>query len=199
MNMKNIFLAAALLTMATIPVFAGQCDTNMTGSDRRLHYKSYPACKNEADKGDASAQYWLGFMLAYDMTKRYTQGQHERDIPMAIEWLKKASDQGEVRAMYHLGGLYIGNLHDWQPGNSEIENEGLRLLEMASSKGHAGAMLSLQHFYEKRDPVMAYAWYLVRKQSGFTSGDTLLRDKLSDKQQQDAISLADAWMKSNNR
>jgi hypothetical protein len=55
--------------------------------------------RRDADRGDAEAQYQIGFM--------YFRGQGVRqDYAQALSWYRRAADQGHLQAMEGLGGMY---------------------------------------------------------------------------------------------
>ena len=53
-----------------------------------------------AELGDADAQRWFGWMLAYGMYGK------KEDAAAGLEWLKRAAEQGDSRAMVRIGLIY---------------------------------------------------------------------------------------------
>jgi TPR repeat protein len=74
-------------------------------------YLSIPdECQAEAEKGNAIAQFILGFM--------YENGEGvSQDYKKAEKWYHKAAEQGDTDAQYNLGKLYdngnLGVAHDY--------------------------------------------------------------------------------------
>ena len=98
--------------------------------------------REAADKGDADAQFRLGF--------DYLIGAEglSKDHSKAVEWMTKAADQGEVRAQYQLGLFYEnGN------GVPQDYKKAAKWYKKASVQGHRSAQYHLGLFYEKGNGV----------------------------------------------
>lgn len=69
--------------------------------ERKDHATAYRQCSLRAEKGDAVAQYYLGWL--------YRQGLSvPQDDAEALKWYRQAADQNEPRAQYNLGFMYAG-------------------------------------------------------------------------------------------
>lgn len=88
----------------------------------------------KASNGDANAQLAVASIL---MDKAQTKEQVEE----ALNWCKKASDQGLPEAQLQLATLYI------QSNNDTFKDQGIKLLETASNKGFAPAEGVLGQYY----------------------------------------------------
>jgi len=105
-----------------------------------------------AQAGNARAQYWLADMyeFGYGVPK---------DIPEALNWMKKAADQGLATAQGRLGEIYFA-------GNETIQDfkAAREWLQKAADQKNAVAQRRLGQMEEQglgapADPVRAYALY----------------------------------------
>ena len=112
-----------------------------------------------ADKGNATAQYWLGHMTELGLGV-------PRNPAKAIELYKKAARQDLVAAEVRLGEIYLyGNL---VPPNPQLAKT---YLEKASYRGNARAAMLLAQVYRvgigvAANPTKAYAWLEVATLEG---------------------------------
>jgi TPR repeat protein len=118
-----------------------------------------------ANDGDAQAQFWLGFKLAYDGTAEsfskagqwyrkaaeqghalaqfnlgvmYSRGQGvERDRDLASFWITKAAERGDCGAQYMLGMNHNRLSLDQQPAKAaESRIEAFKWLQLAAAQGY---------------------------------------------------------------
>jgi len=91
--------------------------------------------RQAADKGDANAQYALGFM--------YGNGEGvPQDYGEAVSWFRKAADQGNVEAQYSLGSVYRDG-----DGVSRDYAEAVRWYRKAADQGDKTARHALFSMY----------------------------------------------------
>ncbi len=93
-----VLCAPVLALVATCPAMAGSSDG--VAAFRRHDYAAAVAIFGPlAERGDARAQAYLGFMYAngYGVPQNYVE---------AANWLRLASEQGYARAQYSLGLMY---------------------------------------------------------------------------------------------
>jgi len=111
----------------------------------------------------------------------------------AAKWYRKAAEQGDATAQYHLGRMYAKG-----EGVTENYKESVVWLSRAANQGNAEAQLGLGYMYETgrgipKDNVKAYAWMVLAAAQGvkeaFTSKD-LLRLRMSPEQVTTAQDLA---------
>ena len=89
--------------------------------------KSFQEAKIEAEKGDAAAQFNLGFM--------YRDGDGvPKDEAEAVKWFRKAADQGLANAQLNLGFMYYS-------GNNVVKdgNEAYKWFLLAGAQGNEQA------------------------------------------------------------
>ena len=90
--MKNIIVATLFLLLSTNALAC--YDESL--SDRA----NFDNCLVDAEKGDAFAQFSLGFM--------YNNGQGvAQDYKEALKWYTKAAEQGIAKAQNNLGVMYV--------------------------------------------------------------------------------------------
>ncbi len=90
-------LAVCLLTQTAV---AGAFEDGKAAYQRKNYPKALQLFRPLAEKGDAGAQHFLGFM--------YANGQGvAQDIPEALKWYQRAADQGNAAAQNNLGLMYL--------------------------------------------------------------------------------------------
>src|ERR1700678_931749 len=100
-----------------------------------------------ASKGDAEAQYRLGYFYANDF--------HQKDYKKSAKWYRKAAEQGHIEAQFRLGIYYDSHANTdsflRQIGlfakNDRIE--ALKWLRMAAEEGHVEAQFNVGTLYER--------------------------------------------------
>ena len=91
-----LILIASLLSFLTArPILAGPIEDATKAYWRGDYKTAYQLIKPQAEKGDAVAQFILGFM--YDEGKGVPQ-----DYAEAAKWYRKAAKQGNIAAQYNL-------------------------------------------------------------------------------------------------
>ncbi len=114
--------------------------------------KALAELRGRAEKGEVSAQYFLGLM--------YANGQGvAKDEVEAVKWYRKAADQGFARAQFNLGVMYADGR-----GVAKDEVEAVKWYRKAADQGNAGAQLNLGLMYDTgqgvaKDEVEAVKWY----------------------------------------
>eukprot|EP01114_Cavostelium_apophysatum_P018085 TRINITY_DN5518_c0_g1_i1.p1 TRINITY_DN5518_c0_g1~~TRINITY_DN5518_c0_g1_i1.p1 ORF type:complete len:348 (+),score=30.73 TRINITY_DN5518_c0_g1_i1:141-1184(+) len=88
--------------------------------------------KLSAEQGVPQGQFAWGICLYYG------RGVPAKDVPEAMNWLKKAAHQGNVMAMYNLGRFLPGD-----ENIPDLTSEAAKWMKAAAEKGHVNA----QHLY----------------------------------------------------
>lgn len=117
----------------------------------------------DAVKGDAKAQTALGNM--------YHDGFGvEKDIAKALEWYRKAVDQGYGEAQFRLG-------HEYSTGHGVTADQemAVKLFKMAAAQGHGAAQFRLAECYlaglgVQKDSFEALVWYKKSADAGHLNG-----------------------------
>lgn len=105
--------------------------------------------REEAGKGNASYQFQLGLLYGTDEADPDAKAARIIGIPYdldkSIKWITRASQQGLADAQFQLGKAYMS-----ERGVTLDMAEALRLLQLATDQGHAGATKMVQDINEAR-------------------------------------------------
>ena len=134
----TVFLVALLPALfAQAPAASGNAD--FSAGLKALERDDYATALNVwrplAEKGDAAAQYGIGFMYANG------KGVPQDDVE-AARWFRKAADQGNAVAQLNLGSLYANG-----QGVPQDRAEAARWYRKAADQGNAVAQLNLGSLY----------------------------------------------------
>lgn len=127
--------------------------------------------KKAADQKHVPAQILLGRVL---------DGAGEDEL--AVEYFRKAADQGEAEAEFELGGMYVkgeGVAQDLMKARTRIRS--------AAEKGYVGAVVTLAEAYlngglglseaERKDPVESARWIKAAAEKGHAGALVFLVDR----------------------
>ena len=114
--------------------------------------KSISSLLKLAEKGDAKAQFEVGQALLKE------SGGTAKKAAIAVLWLNKSANRGNVDAMVALGRLSKTGM-----GVLQSYAQALKWIQMAANLGSAEGMLELGRLYRdgvalERDTVQAYIW-----------------------------------------
>jgi TPR repeat protein len=121
--------------------------------------REFEDLQRRATEGDANA--------AFRVAERYAAGQGTpRDDKAALQWYRRAADQGHADSMYALG------THHGERRQFSVAAEWFR---KATAAGHAGAMAQLGVLHADgngvpTDPAIAAQWYQRAVDAGSTDG-----------------------------
>ncbi len=115
--------------------------------------------REEAEQGDARAQYNLG--VAYANGKGVAEDKRE-----AVRWYRLAAEQGEAIAQYSLGVAYANG-----EGVDQDQREAVRWWSKAAEQGDADAQFKMGGAYWRGKGVItdereAYIWFSIAKTNG---------------------------------
>jgi TPR repeat protein len=125
-----------------------------------------------------------------------------RDEKASIDYMARAAEAGHSDAAAIMGLVYLNGLR----GQKKDAVKGLKLLEAAASSGSVESMKNMAVVYKdgmggvKASPPDALRWYITAEKCGYpaealSAVTAELRKKVSGKQQKDAESAAEAWIK----
>ena len=132
-----------------------------------------PLLEFYAEKQVSSAQYILGWMY------RFGCGVKE-DKAEAVNWYRKAAEQGYAVAQNNLGFMYSNG-----EGVKEDDAEAVKWFRKAAEQGYAQAQDNLGYMYSngegvKQDYKTAYMWYFLSGLSGYSNASDRVRDLETD-------------------
>ncbi|MDC1000973.1 tetratricopeptide repeat protein [Alphaproteobacteria bacterium] len=148
MKCSNAFNVLILLCFLSVsPSFAGNMD------------KTFADTKKQAEQGDATAQYELGYMY------NFGEGVAE-DKEAAVKWYRLAADQGDVGAQFNLGVLYF-----FGEGVAEDKEAAEKWYRLAAEQGYADGQWALGFMYDNgegvaEDKEAAVKWYRLAAEQG---------------------------------
>ncbi|CCE10023.1 conserved exported hypothetical protein [Bradyrhizobium sp. STM 3843] len=140
-----------------------------------------------AEKGDARAQFDLGFMQAFGWGV-------QRDPAKAIDWYRKAAEQGLAVAQHYLGLAYV-NGEGVRPDGAEAA----RWLGRSAAQGFVPAqymlgLMMLKGHSVPKDLVQGCAYMIMAGQHGILSASRAVpRLPLSDAQRAQAQDIVAHW------
>lgn len=174
MKIAKAIVVAALLTFASLPVFAADVTAEQMNRMGLLYatgtgvQKDYVAAlawyQRAADNGSASA-----------MNNIATMYFHGLGVPQSFEetvkWLRLAVKQGDATAQNRLGAMYDDGL-----GVRKNAHEAAELFSLSAEQGYPPGMANLGRAYArgngvKRDEIHAYALLTAAIELGVPHGD----------------------------
>jgi|SaaInlStandDraft_2_1057019.scaffolds.fasta_scaffold184467_1 uncharacterized protein len=99
MNIKQLVLIVLLLALIVNPVYANDLQDGMMAYIRGDYTIAFNKLKPLSEKGNASAQFYLGNM--YDFERGVPRNDKE-----AVKWFRLSADQGFSLGQYNLGVMY---------------------------------------------------------------------------------------------
>jgi V8-like Glu-specific endopeptidase len=159
---KAAICLAILLTGLTASAKAGQLDDAVAAAHRGEYAVAFQLTSPLAEKGDARAQFNIGYMYANGWGV-------QRDVAEAVKWYRKAAEQGLEVAQHYLGLAYNNG-----DGIERDDAEAARWFSRAAEQGFSRAQLVLGHMYlhgegVPKDLVHGYAWVVLAGQRGSPS------------------------------
>ena len=121
------------------------------------------------------------------------------DCRGAVEWYKKAAEQGYAGAMYRLGGIYLSNDCHGPALNNPHVAEAVEWTRKAANEGVSAAMLSLAIFYKgglavKKDRAEGQRWMWLAADRGDPQALINLSGHAGMKSKKEDYSI-DEWIK----
>lgn len=156
---KQALAGLILILCLAGPLSAAELDEAVAAAHRGDYAAALRGLSPLADKGDARAQFDIGFMHAYGWGV-------PRDPAAAIPWYRKAADQGLAVAQHFLG-LAFANGEGVRPDDAEAARWFMR----AAAQGFAQAqymlgLITLDGRGVSKDLVQGYAFVLMSAQAG---------------------------------
>src|SRR3954466_13606089 len=153
--MINRALALLIFVLClAAPAAAAELDEAVAAAHRGEYAAALKRLSPLAAKGDARAQFDVGFMHAYGWG-------FPRNPADAIEWYRKAAEQGLPVAQHYLGLAYVNG-----EGLRPDEAEAAQWFARAAAQGYASAefmlgLMMLDGRGVRQDAVQGYAWIVM--------------------------------------
>ena len=171
----NRLLVAILLfaVSVTVGAFGTVALASARDAEQAFRQKDYPrvleSCARLADDGDRVCQFFMGMLYKYGWGVN-------RDLGIAVDWLKKSSDQDLSHAQEALGDCYLHGL-----GVTKDYSEALRLFRLAEKKGNLWAIYQIGLMYRngqqvQRDLVEALRYIQSAANKGNPGAQAALAD-----------------------
>ena len=156
------FGSVILLLGLTVSVRAAQLDDAVTAAQRGEYAVAVQLISPLAEKGDASAQFNIGYMYAHGLGV-------QRDLASAVNWYRKAAVQGLEIAQHRLGIAYM-----YGEGIERDDAEAASWFTRAANQGFFRAQRILGQMYltgsgVPKDLVKGYAWVVLAGRRGAPS------------------------------
>jgi V8-like Glu-specific endopeptidase len=167
--MINAALALLILLLGLVgPATAAELDDAVAAAHSGEYATALRLLSPLAEKGDARAQFDIGFMHAYGWG-------FQRNPAEAITWYRKAADQGLPIAQHFLGLAYA-NAEGVRPDDAEAA----RWFARAAAQGFAQAqymrgLMALDGRGVPKDLVQGYAFIVMAGQGGVRSAARLVQ------------------------
>jgi len=186
--MINRALAFLILVFGLVaPVAAAELDEAVAAARGGDYATALRRLSPLAEKGDARAQFDIGFMRAYGWGA-------QRNPAEALTWYRKAADQGLAVAQHFLGLAYVNG-----DGVRPDDAEAARWFTRAAAQGFAQAqyMLGLMNVDGRGAPknsVQGYALMVMAGQGGVRSAARIVQNlKLTEAERAQAQQIIAHW------
>src|SRR5258707_477737 len=186
--MINLALALLVLVFGFVgPATAAELDDAVAAAHRGDYATALGRLLPLAEKGDARAQFDIGFMHAYGWGV-------QRNPAEAITWYRKAAEQGLPVAQHFLGLAYVNG-----EGVRPDDAEAARWLARAAAQGFAQAqfmlgLMTLDGRGVAKDPVQGYALMVIGGQGGVRSAARVVQKlALTEAQRAQAQEIIGHW------
>ena len=149
--LRNLLAAFALAAALGGPAGAGPLEDGSTAYHDKEYVKAAELWKPLAEKGDASAQHFLGTL--------YAEGKGvEQNDATAFMWFQRAANQGNPDAQYNVGASYAAGA-----GVAKSDVDAAKWFKRAAEQGMVYAQLNLGLLYAAgngvpQDNIEAFKW-----------------------------------------
>jgi V8-like Glu-specific endopeptidase len=186
--MINRALAFLILVLGLVaPAAAAELDEAVAAARGGEYATALRRLSPLAEKGDARAQFDIGFMRAYGWGA-------QRNSAEALTWYRKAADQGLAVAQHFLGLAYVNG-----DGVRPDDAEAARWFARAATQGFAQAqyMLGLMNVDGRGAPknsAQGYAFMVMAGQGGVRSAARIVQNlKLTEAERAQAQEIIAHW------
>ena len=150
-KVRKLFAAYVIATCLGAPVAAGPLEEGNAAYLEKEYAKAGELWRPLAEKGDATAQYYLGTLFAEG------KGVAQNDAT-AFTWFQRAANQGNAVAQYNVGASFAEGT-----GIAKSYTDAAKWFRRAADQGVAFAQLNLGLLYAAgrgvpQDNVEAFKW-----------------------------------------
>jgi uncharacterized protein len=187
-HMINATLALLILVLGLVgPAAAAELDDAVAAAHRGDYATALRRLSPLAEKGDARAQFDIGFMHAYGWGL-------PRNPAEAIAWYRKAADQGLAVAQHFLGIAYV-NGEGVRPDDAEAARWFVRAAAQGFSQSrYMLGLMTMDGRGVPKDLVQGYAFTVMAGQGGVRSAARLVQKlALTEAQRAQAQEIIDHW------
>jgi hypothetical protein len=161
MHNKYLAIVLSFFTLAVFSAIAGSNDLEDAVTAMRTgdFAEAYCIMRPLAERGDADAQYNIGWMYLNGYGLRVNDS-------LALEWWKKASAQGHADASFSIGMLY-------SLGDGEVPKDSKKAIDyylLAVKEGHEDAINILQSMMMRNDKEIQGRMHSIIKDYGLLFG-----------------------------
>ncbi|WP_434833483.1 trypsin-like serine protease [Bradyrhizobium oligotrophicum] len=184
---RTVIILLGVLFAFAAAATAGELDEAVAAAGNGDHAAALRRLTPLAKKGDARAQFDLGFMSEFGWGQTRNQAE-------ALGWYRKAADQGLAVAQHYLGIAYVNGA-----GVASDAGEAARWFARAAAQGFAQSqymmgLISLDGRGAPQDVVQGYAWLVMAGRNGVRSASRdVQRVKLSEAQRLQAETIIANW------
>jgi V8-like Glu-specific endopeptidase len=186
--MINVAVALLILSLGVVgPATAAELDDAVAAARRGDYATALRRLSPLAEKGDARAQFDVGFMHAYGWGM-------QRNPAEAIAWYRESADQGLQVAQHFIGMAYV-NGEGIQPDDAEAA----RWFARAAAQGFAQAqfmlgLMTLDGRGVQKNLGQGYAFIVMAGQGGVRSAARVVQKlALTEAQRERAQEIIDHW------
>jgi TPR repeat protein len=158
-------LASTLFLFVTHPAQADfkACKDAYAANNLKLAAKE---CADPAKQGHAEAQYNMGYMLSTGNGIKKNEKQGNEWYRKAVEWYRKAAEQGDADAQLYLGWMYVNG-----QGVTKDVVQAMAWYRKSADQGNADSQYNLGGMYANgrgvpKDNAQAVAWYRKAAEQG---------------------------------
>ena len=150
-TVRKLLAACVIATGLGAPVAAGPLEEGNAAYLEKEYAKAAELWRPLAEKGDATAQYYLGTLFAEG------KGVTQNDAT-AFMWFQRAANQGNAAAQYNVGASFAEGT-----GIAKSDTDAAKWFRRAADQGMAFAQLNLGLLYAAgngvpQDKVEAFKW-----------------------------------------
>jgi len=151
-GVRNFISALAVATALGASAVAGPLEDGISAYHEQSYAKAAELWRPLAEKGDATAQYFLGSLFAEG------KGVEQND-ETAFMWFQRAASQGDAAAQYNLGASYAEG-----KGVQKSSADAAKWFQRAANQGLIFAQVNLGLLYAAgngvpQDDVEALKWF----------------------------------------